>query len=156
MKTVGIIYIKGYPMKTIFVKPKKVERKWYIVDAAGKRLGRVAVKVASILRGKHKPIYTPHQEVGDYVIIINADKIVVTGTKRKTKMYYHYSGYPGGLRAETFEKVIARKPTYPLEEAIRGMLPKNRLGRKLFKNVKVYAGESHPHGAQKPEPLQIP
>lgn len=143
-------------MKTIFVKPHEVERKWYIVDAAGKRLGRVAAKVASILRGKHKPIYTPHQEVGDYVIIINADKVVVTGRKRKDKLYYHHSGQPGGLRVESFEQVIQRKPTYPLEVAIKGMLPKNRLGRKLFKNVKIYAGEAHPHGAQKPEPLQIP
>jgi len=143
-------------MKTIFVKPQEVERKWYIVDAAGKRLGRVAAKVASILRGKHKPIYTPHQEVGDFVIIINADKVVVTGNKRKDKLYYHHSGQPGGLRVESFEKVIQRKPTYPLEVAIKGMLPKNRLGRKLFKNVKIYAGEAHPHGAQKPEPLQIP
>jgi large subunit ribosomal protein L13 len=143
-------------MKTIFVKPQEVERKWYIVDAAGKRLGRVAAKVASILRGKHKPIYTPHQEVGDFVIIINADKVVVTGNKRKDKLYYHHSGQPGGLRVESFEKVIQKKPTYPLEVAIKGMLPKNRLGRKLFKNVKIYAGEAHPHGAQKPEPLQIP
>jgi large subunit ribosomal protein L13 len=143
-------------MKTIFVKPHEVERKWYIVDAAGKRLGRVAAKVASILRGKHKPIYTPHQEVGDFVIIINADKVVVTGNKRKDKLYYHHSGQPGGLRVESFEKVIQKKPTYPLEVAIKGMLPKNRLGRKLFKNVKIYAGEAHPHGAQKPEPLQIP
>lgn len=143
-------------MKTIFVKPHEVERKWYIVDAAGKRLGRVAAKVASILRGKHKPLYTPHQEVGDYVIIINAEKVEVTGNKRKDKLYYHHSGHPGGLRVEPFEKVILRKPTYPLEVAIKGMLPKNRLGRKLFKNVKIYAGEAHPHGAQKPEPLQIP
>ncbi|GAB4365235.1 MAG: 50S ribosomal protein L13 [Spirochaetales bacterium] len=143
-------------MKTIFVKPQDVERKWYIVDAAGKRLGSVAAKVASILRGKHKPIYTPHQEVGDYVIIINAEKVVVTGNKRKDKLYYHHSGQTGGMRVESFEQVIQRKPTYPLEAAIKGMLPKNRLGRKLFKNVKVYAGESHPHGAQKPEPLQIP
>jgi len=142
-------------MKTIFVKPQEVERKWYIVDAAGKRLGRVAAKVASILRGKHKPIYTPHQEVGDYVIIVNADKVVVTGNKRKDKLYYHHSGQPGGLRVESFEKVIQKKPTYPLEVAIKGMFPKNRLGRKLFKNVKIYAGEVHPHGAQKPEPLQI-
>lgn len=143
-------------MKTIFVKPHEVERKWYIIDAAGKRLGRIAAKVASILRGKHKPIYTPHQEVGDYMIIINADKVVVTGNKRKDKLYYNHSGQPGGLRVESFEKVIQRKPTYPLEVAIKGMLPKNRLGRKLFKNVKIYAGEAHPHGAQKPEPLQIP
>ncbi|MFQ3619671.1 MAG: 50S ribosomal protein L13 [Spirochaetales bacterium] len=143
-------------MKTIFVKPQEVERKWFIVDATGKRLGRLAAKVASILRGKHKPIYTPHQEVGDFVIIVNADKVEVTGRKRKSKLYYHHSRYPGGFRVESFEKVITRKPTFPLEAAIKGMLPKNRLGRKLFKNVKIYAGASHPHGAQKPEPLQIP
>lgn len=142
-------------MKTIYVKPKDVVRKWYVVDAAGKNLGRVAVKVASVLRGKHKPIYTPHQEVGDYVIVINADKIEVTGNKRTEKLYYHYSGHPGGMKVESFEKVIARKPAFPLETAIRGMLPKNRLGRKLFNNVKVYAGDTHPHGAQQPEPLEI-
>ncbi len=142
-------------MKTIYVKPKDVVRKWFVVDAAGKTLGRVAVKIATVLRGKNKPVYTPHQEVGDYVVVVNADKIVVTGSKRTDKFYYTYSGHPGGMKAESFEKVIARKPTYPLETAIRGMLPKNRLGRKLFKNVKVYAGESHPHGAQKPEQLEI-
>jgi len=116
-------------MKTIYVKPAEVIRKWYLVNAEGKTLGRVAVKIATILRGKNKPVYTPHQEVGDYVVVINADKIAVTGNKRKNKIYYNYSGSPGGMRMETFEKVIARKPAYPLETAIRGMLPKNRLGK---------------------------
>jgi large subunit ribosomal protein L13 len=142
-------------MKTLYVKPREVSRKWYIIDANGKTLGRVAVKVASILRGKHKPIYTPHQEIGDYVIVINADKIAVSGRKRTDKIYYNYSGYPGGMKAVSFEKMIVRKPIYPLETAIRGMLPKNRLGRKLFGNVKVYAGDSHPHEAQQPERLEI-
>jgi large subunit ribosomal protein L13 len=142
-------------MKTLYVKPKDVSRKWYIIDANGKTLGRVAVKVASILRGKHKPIYVPHQEIGDYVIVINAEKIAVTGSKRTNKIYYNYSGHPGGMKAATFEKMIERKPVYPLEAAIRGMLPKNRLGRKLFGNAKVYAGDSHPHGAQQPETLEL-
>ncbi len=142
-------------MDTIFVKPKDITRKWYIIDASGKRLGRVAVKAANLLRGKHKPEYAPHQEVGDYVIIINADKVEVTGNKRDRKMYYRHSGYPGGLTAERFSDMIQRKPTYPMEHAVKGMLPHNRLGRKLFTNLKVYAGESHPHAAQKPEAVEI-
>lgn len=142
-------------MKTIFLKEKDIEQKWYIVDAAGKTLGRVAVKIANILRGKHKPSYTPHMEVGDRVIVINAEKVAVTGKKRSDKLYYKHSGYPGGLRSENFEKMISRKPKYPLEHAIKGMLPKGPLGRKLFRNVKVYTGDSHPHMAQKPEVLEI-
>lgn len=142
-------------MKTIFLNPLKVERKWFVIDAEGKTLGRVAVKVADLLRGKHKPEFVPHQEIGDYVVVINADKIAVTGKKREQKIYYHYSGYPGGLTGESFEKVLDKKPTYPLEQAIRGMLPKNSLGRKLFNNVKIYAGSDHPHAAQKPEPLEL-
>lgn len=142
-------------MKTIFLNPTKVERKWYLIDAEGKTLGRVAVRVADILRGKHKPEFVPHQEIGDYVVIINADKIAVTGKKRQQKIYYRYSGYPGGLRGDTFEEVLEKKPTFPMEQAIRGMLPKNSLGRKLFNNVKVYAGNEHPHAAQKPEVLEI-
>lgn len=142
-------------MQTIFVKPKDVDRKWYIVDAEGKNLGRVAARVAYVLRGKNKPYYTPHQEIGDYVIIINAGKIEVTGRKRQRKLYYHHSGYPGGMKVENFEKAIGRRPTFPMEHAIRGMLPNNRMGRKLFKNVKVYADERHPHAAQKPEPLEV-
>jgi large subunit ribosomal protein L13 len=142
-------------MNTIFVKPHDVARKWYVIDANGKSLGRVAAKVAYVLRGKHKPIYTPHQEVGDYVIVLNAEKVAVTGRKRQQKLYYHHSGYLGGMKVQNFEHVIQKKPTFPLEAAIRGMLPRNRLGRKLFKNVKVYAGEIHPHAAQQPEALDI-
>lgn len=142
-------------MKTIFVKPATVERNWHLIDADGKVLGKVAAKTAHLLRGKHKPLFTPHQEVGDYVVIINADKVLLTGGKAKAKTYYRHSGYPGGLRAETFEKVIKRKPFFPLEHAIKGMLPKGRLGRKLFGNVKVYAGPRHPHGAQQPDPMEV-
>ncbi|MCL1817823.1 MAG: 50S ribosomal protein L13 [Spirochaetaceae bacterium] len=142
-------------MKTLYVKPKDLSRKWYLIDAGGKTLGRVAVKAATILRGKHKPIFVPHQEVGDFVVIINADKIAVTGAKRTDKIYYNYSGHQGGMKALSFEKMMERKPTYPLEAAIRGMLPKNRLGRKLFGNAKVYAGSEHPHGAQQPETLEL-
>ncbi|RKX76380.1 MAG: 50S ribosomal protein L13 [Spirochaetes bacterium] len=142
-------------MKTIFVKPENITRKWYIIDAAGKNLGRVAVKAVDLVRGKHKPEFSPHQELGDYVIIINAEKVNVTGRKRTDKIYYRHSQYPGGLRMESFQHVIKRKPTFPMEHAVRGMLPKGRLGRKLFKNIKVYAGGEHPHQAQKPEPIEI-
>lgn len=142
-------------MDTIFVKPDEIDRKWYVIDASGKRLGRVAVKAANLLRGKHKPEYAPHQEMGDFVIIINAEKVDVSGNKRSNKMYYRHSGYPGGLTTESFSDMIQRKPTYPMEHAIKGMLPHNRLGRKLFTNLKVYAGAEHPHAAQKPEELEI-
>lgn len=142
-------------MKTIFVKPKEVERKWYLIDAQGKVLGKVAVKAADILRGKHKPYYTPHQEIGEYLIIVNAEKVKVTGGKEDKKIYYRYSGYPGGMTAEKLGKVLVRKPTFPLEAAIKGMLPHGSMGRKLFTNVKVYAGPNHPHAAQKPETIEI-
>jgi large subunit ribosomal protein L13 len=141
-------------MKTVFAKPASVERKWYILDANGKVLGRVAAKVASIVRGKNKTNFVPHQEIGDFVVVINADKIVVTGRKTEQKMYYHHTGYPGGLKANNFEKVIERHPTKPLELAIKGMLPKGPLGRKMAKNAKIYAGMDHPHGSQKPEPIE--
>jgi len=140
-------------MKTIFVKPASVERKWFVIDAEGKILGRVAAKAAAIVRGKNKAIFVPHQEIGDFVVIINAEKIAVTGRKAQQKMYYRHSGYPGGLKAHNYEKVIARHPTMPLENAIKGMLPKGPLGRKLAKNVKIYAGGDHPHGSQKPAPI---
>ena len=143
-------------MKTIFVKPNKVERAWYVIDAEGQRLGRVATLAADLLRGKHKPEYTPHQEIGDYVIVVNADKVVVTGRKATDKMYYRHSGYPGSLRAPAFATMIKRKPQFPVEQAIRGMLPHNRLGRKLFTNLKVYAGDDHPHAAQQPTPITVP
>ncbi len=142
-------------MKTIFVNERDAVRNWYVIDAAGKPLGRVAAKVASILRGKHKVTYTPNQEMGDYVVIINADKVAVTGAKFTDKMYYHHTGYAGGLKSFTFEKKIERHPDAPLKLAIKGMLPNGRLGRKLFKNVKIYAGETHPHAAQNPQTLEI-
>jgi len=142
-------------MKTVFAKPSSVERKWYIIDAQGLVLGRVAAKVAAIIRGKNKAIFIPNQEIGDFVVVINAEKIIVTGRKRQQKMYYRHSGYIGGLKANNFEKIIARHPTQPLEAAIKGMLPKGPLGRKMAKNVKIYAGTEHPHGAQNPIALEI-
>ena len=142
-------------MKTVFVKPALVERKWFVIDAEGKVLGRVAAKVASIVRGKTKAIYAPHQEMGDYVVIINADKVAVSGRKVQQKLYYRHSGYVGGLKTSNFEKLIVRHPTQPLENAIKGMLPKGPLGRKLAKNAKIYAGASHPHAAQNPTAIEI-
>ena len=142
-------------MKTIYVKPREVTRKWHIIDAKGKVLGKVAVKAAELARGKHKPLYTPHQEIGDYVIIINAKEAVVTGRKTQQKEYYRHSGYPGGLSTETYEKALKRKPVFPMEHAVRGMLPKGRLGRKLFTNIKVYADERHPHAAKQPETVEV-
>ena len=142
-------------MKTVFAKPASIERKWYVIDAEGKILGRIAAKAASIVRGKTKPIYAPHQEMGDYVVIINADKVAVSGRKTQQKMYYRHSGYVGGLKTTNFEKLIARHPTQPLENAIKGMLPKGPLGRKMAKNAKVYAGAAHPHTAQNPTVIDL-
>jgi large subunit ribosomal protein L13 len=138
-------------MKTIYVNPKDVQRKWYVIDASDVVLGKLAVEAANLLRGKHKPEFSPHQELGDYVVIVNAEKVRVTGRKSSQKFYHRHSGYPGALTSTPFEKMIIRRPTYPVEHAVRGMLPKNRLGRKLFTNLKVYAGDSHPHAAQQPE-----
>ena len=137
-------------MKTVFAKPASVERKWFIIDAEGKVLGRVAEKIAAIVRGKNKAIFVPHQEVGDFVVVINADKVVVTGKKAMQKIYYRHTGYVGGLKTNTFKGLIERHPTMPLETAIKGMLPKGSLGRKMAKNVKIYAGPSHPHSSQNP------
>ncbi|MDR3167440.1 MAG: 50S ribosomal protein L13 [Treponema sp.] len=142
-------------MNTVFVKPAAVERKWFVIDAEGKALGRVAAKVAALVRGKEKAIYAPHQEMGDFVVIVNADKIALSGRKAQQKMYYHHSGYVGGLKAVNFEKLIIRHPSMPLETAIKGMLPKGPLGRKLLKNVKVYAGATHPHVAQNPQAIEL-
>ena len=142
-------------MDTIFVKAQDIKRAWYVIDAAGKPLGRVAAKAASLARGKHKAEYAPHQNTGDYVVIINADKVAVTGGKEQKKMYYNYTGFVGNLKHYTFEKLLARHPAEPLERAIKGMLPHNRLGRVLFENVKVYAGAEHPHKAQNPQPLEV-
>jgi large subunit ribosomal protein L13 len=142
-------------MKTIFINEKDAVRDWFVIDAAEKPLGRVAAKVAYMLRGKHKLSYAPHQEMGDYIVIVNAEKVAVTGNKASDKMYYHHTGYVGGLKSFTFQKLIERHPEDPLKLAIRGMLPKGRLGRKLLKNVKIYAGASHPHAPQNPRPLEI-
>lgn len=142
-------------MKTIFAKSADVERKWYVVDAQDAILGKLAVKVADVLRGKHKPEFAPNQELGDFVVVVNADKVRVTGRKPEQKMYYHHTGYPGAIRSRNFQEMMEHRPEYVIEHAIRGMLPKNRLGRKLFTNVKVYSGPDHPHAAQKPEPLTL-
>ncbi|MCL2277662.1 MAG: 50S ribosomal protein L13 [Treponema sp.] len=141
-------------MKTVFAKPASVERKWFIIDADGKVMGRVAAKVASIVRGKNKAVFMPNQEIGDFVVIINAEKIVVTGKKAQQKLYHRHSGYVGGLKTDNFEKVMEKHPTMPLENAIKGMLPKGPLGRRMAKNVKIYAGINHPHTSQKPEPIE--
>ncbi|KXG74749.1 50S ribosomal protein L13 [Thermotalea metallivorans] len=142
-------------MKSFVAKPREIERKWYVVDAEGKTLGRLATEVASILRGKKKPIYTPHVDTGDYVIVINADKVEFTGKKLDQKLYRHHSGHPGGLKEMTARELMAKKPTKAVELAVKGMLPKNSLGRKMFKKLKVYAGAEHNHQAQKPEVLDI-
>ena len=140
-------------MKTIFVNERDAVRNWYIVDAAGKPLGRVAAKVASVLRGKHKVTFARNQEMGDYVVIINADKVAVTGAKVTDKLYHHHTGYVGGLKTFTFEKKIQRHPDAPLKLAIKGMLPKGPLGRQMYTKLHVYAGPEHNHAAQKPEVL---
>jgi large subunit ribosomal protein L13 len=140
---------------TFMANPQNVERKWYVVDAEGQTLGRLAAKVAAILRGKHKPTFTPHVDCGDFVIIVNADKIQLTGKKLHQKVYRRFSGYPGGLKETTAKEMLAKHPTRPLELAIKGMLPHNRLGRAMFRKLKVYAGPEHPHAAQKPEKLEL-
>lgn len=142
-------------MKTYITKPAEVERQWVVVDAQGQTLGRLATRVATILRGKHKPGYSPSVDCGDYVIVINAEKIHVTGRRMDQKMYYRHSGYPGGLSEISLRDQLEQFPTRPIEAAVRGMLPKNKLGRKMFKKLKVYAGEEHPHQAQQPVPLEL-
>jgi len=143
------------PNKTYTAPLDAIERRWYVVDAADQRLGRLATAIASVLRGKTKPIYSPHMDTGDFVIVVNADKVAVTGRKREQKLYRRHSGRPGGMKVETFEKLQARVPERIVEQAVRGMLPKNALGRKLFTKLSVYAGPEHPHSAQKPEVLSI-
>lgn len=142
-------------METIFVKPLTMEKKWYIIDAEGKELGHIAVTAARILRGKNKPEYAAHQDMGDNVIIINAAKAALTGKKRNDKMYYRHSNYPGGFRSENYLDMVTRKPCFPLEHAIKGMLPRGPLGRTLFTHVKVYAGVDHPHMAQQPIQVEV-
>lgn len=140
-------------MNTFMAKPETVERQWFVVDAEGMVLGRLASQVANILRGKHKPIYTPHVDTGDHVIIINADKVILTGKKLDQKIYYHHSGYPGGLKETPYRRLMAEKPEFAVKKAIVGMLPKGPLGRKMAKKLRVYAGVEHEHQAQKPEVL---
>jgi large subunit ribosomal protein L13 len=140
-------------MKTFSPKPRDIDRKWYVVDAQGAVLGRLAAHVATILRGKHKPIFAPHADTGDHVVVINARGVRVTGGKAESKMYYRHSGYPGGLRAMPFSTLMTRYPTRAVELAVKGMLPKNRLGREIFRKLSVYEGTEHPHGPQKPVPL---
>jgi len=142
-------------MKTYSAKPETVERDWYVVDAEGKTLGRLATEIALRLRGKHKPVYTPHVDTGDYIIVINAEKIEVTGKKRSDKTYYRHSGYPGGMKTMSFEKLNAYKPELIIENAVKGMLPHNPLGRAMFRKLKVYAGSEHNHAAQQPKELNI-
>ena len=142
-------------MKTISAREEDIQRDWYIVDAQGQTLGRLATRTAAILRGKHKPIYTPHVDCGDYVIIVNAEKVHVTGQKMRQKKYYRHSGYPGGLTEISLRDQLQKFPNRVLEAAVRGMLPKNRLGRRLFKKLKVYPGPNHPHQAQQPKPMEF-
>jgi large subunit ribosomal protein L13 len=142
-------------MKTVSAKPHEVIHKWYLIDAQDKVLGRLAATIAYHLRGKHKPIYTPHVDTGDYIVVINADKLRVTGNKFHDKLYRHHTGFQGGLKTFTFEKLMERDNTRALELAVKGMLPKNPLGRAMYKKVKIYAGSTHPHEAQAPEPLEL-
>ena len=142
-------------MKTFVAKPAEVKREWYVVDAEGKTLGRMSAEIASRLRGKHKAEYTPHVDCGDYVVVINADKIVVTGNKRKNKLYHHTTGYIGNLKTTNFETLITQHPTRPVEKAVKGMLPRGPLGRDMMRKLKVFAGPEHTHTAQQPKVLDI-
>lgn len=142
-------------MKTISAKPETVKRDWYVVDAAGKTLGRLSTEIARRLRGKHKAEYTPHVDTGDYIVVINAEKVRVTGNKAKDKVYYRHTGFPGGLKSMSFEKMIDHAPERVIELAVTGMMPKNPLGRAMLKKLKIYSGSSHPHAAQQPIQLDI-
>ena len=142
-------------MKTYVATPDSRERTWLVVDASGKTLGRLATQIADALRGKRKPEYTPHIDTGDFVIVVNAEKVAVTGRKLEQKRYYRHSGYPGGIRSRTLSEMLDRRPEEVIRKAVRGMLPRTRLGRAQFRKLKVYAGPDHPHEAQKPEPLEV-
>lgn len=142
-------------MSTYMAKPDEVERNWYLVDASGKTLGRFATEIAQILKGKHKPTYTPHVDTGDYVIVVNADKVELTGNKWENKQYHRHSNYPGGIKSVPYEKLKERNPELIIEKAVRGMLPHNKLGEKMYKKLKVYSGSDHPHQAQQPEKLEL-
>jgi len=142
-------------MKTLSAKPESVKRDWFVVDAAGKTLGRLSTEIARRLRGKHKPEYTPHVDTGDYIVVINCEKVRVTGKKEKDKMYYSHTGYMGGIKSISFEKLIEKAPERVIQTSVKGMLPKGPLGRAMFKKMKVYAGTEHPHTAQQPQQLDI-
>ncbi|MGO2011205.1 MAG: 50S ribosomal protein L13 [Pseudoalteromonas sp.] len=142
-------------MKTFVAKPETVKRDWYVVDAEGKTLGRIATEIANRLRGKHKAEYTPHVDTGDYIIVINAEKVTVTGNKFKEKVYYAHTGFPGGLKSTTFDKLQAAKPEMIIEKAVKGMLPRGPLGRDMYRKLKVYTGTEHNHAAQQPQVLDI-
>ncbi|WP_250656813.1 50S ribosomal protein L13 [Alkalimarinus coralli] len=142
-------------MKTLSAKPESVKRDWFVVDAAGKTLGRLSTEIARRLRGKHKPEYTPHVDTGDYIVVINCEKVRVTGNKQKDKTYYHHTGYMGGIKSISFEKLIEKAPERVIQTSVKGMLPKGPLGRAMFKKMKVYAGSEHPHTAQQPQQLDI-
>src|SRR3990167_4866471 len=142
-------------MKTFSAKAHEVKRDWYVVDASNKVLGRMATEIARRLRGKHKAEYTPHADTGDYIVVLNAEKVIVTGRKFTDKIYYHHSGFPGGIKSTSFDKLQKKDPTRIIELAVKGMLPKNPLGREMYRKLKVYAGENHPHTAQQPIALEI-
>jgi len=142
-------------MKTYSAKAETVERQWFVVDAEGKTLGRLASEIASRLRGKHKPVYTPHVDTGDYIVVVNAEKVRVTGRKETDKMYYSHSGYPGGIKSISLEKLREKAPHRIVETAVKGMLPKGPLGRQMFRKLRVYAGTQHEHAAQQPQPLEL-
>jgi large subunit ribosomal protein L13 len=142
-------------MKSYMARPLEVERKWYVVDAEGKHLGRLATEIVRVLRGKNKPQYTPHVDVGDFVVVVNADRVAVTGKKAEQRVYRRHSGYPGGMKETSYEQMLARKPTEVLRKAVYGMMPKTRLARKQFKKLKIYAGPEHPHSAQDPQTLEV-
>jgi len=142
-------------MKSYMARPLEVERKWYVVDAEGKHLGRLATEIVRVLRGKNKPQYTPHVDVGDFIVVVNADRVAVTGRKAEQRVYRRHSGYPGGMKETSYEQMLARKPTEVLRKAVYGMMPKTRLARKQFKKLKIYAGPEHPHLAQDPQTLEV-
>ena len=142
-------------MKSYMARPLEVERKWHVIDAEGQTLGRLSSEIARILRGKNKPQYTPHVDTGDFVVVVNAEKVVVTGRKSEQIIYRRHTGYPGGLRETSYEQMLARKPTEILRKAVRGMMPRTRLARQQFKKLKIYAGPEHPHAAQNPQPYEV-
>ena len=142
-------------MKTVSARKETVTRQWYVVDAAGKTLGRLCTEIAKRLRGKHKPEFTPHVDTGDYIVVVNAEKVVVTGNKTTDKLYQHHTGYPGGIKSISFDKLLVKAPEMIIEKAVKGMMPKNKLSRAMLSKLKVYAGNDHPHSAQQPTFLEI-